>query len=524
MTAMQHLGLPALALAFLLSAPGAPRAQELVDEAGDQVGAVPVVGDDVAMLRLKSGGILWGSIASHDEEGIRFHRLDNGGVVGLRWSFLDPEEEHGLRTRFGYVESGVDEIMVEADLIRLVDGSERVGLITERTGSEIWLKTAEGRLPIPLQRISGPSSVVQVPALDVYTKEELYQQRLSELSMVLLSDAPEAAVAHFQVAQFCEQLYDYEKALQHYEAAARVDPTFEADSMPVILERVTAKASVQAQVDMLQQIDLWRARRHYDKAFRSIAQFVELYPDSPLIEDLNKLRERVGKYQERDLREEAVRSWHHWTRRLASTAARKMGYQEALAYLDGGMGEDILKKVHEDLQGIAPEIPAEEARRLWEERSGGKVRQASYGNGTWLLGESAARAGIETEEAAETEKGTQADARRLIDEKVQRYLKNQQIARKAQAGGRSEDEDPDAFWGTFPSPNRVQWVLAYYVENSGDFHLQRARFRNCRECGGTGTRSIVYTGGAVSGAVSGERLVPCPTCKQLGVVRMIKYR
>jgi hypothetical protein len=492
--------------------------------AGAQTDAATAPTSDVAMLRLRDGAILWGSVAEHDEAGIRFQRLDNGGTVGLRWSYLDPAEERELRMRFGYVESGVEEIMVEADLISLIDGTERIGIITERTPTELWLKTADGRLPIPLQRIDGPSSIVQVPALDVYTKDELYQQKLMELSGELLDEGPGAAGAHFAVAAFCEGLLDFKKAFAHYEAVKRIDPTYEAESMPAILARTAEKAAVQQQVDMLQQIDLWRARRHYDKAITDIALFRNLFPRSPLTEDLNKLAARVNKYQERDLRNEVVRSWHHWSRRLAQTAARQMTYEEVLAYLDGGMGEDILKKVLEDLQKIAPEIKSDEARELWEQRKGGKMRQASYGNGTWLLGDAAARAGIEKEAPKETVKGTQDEARKQIEDKIKRYLKNQQTARKADAGGTSEEDDPNTFWETWPSPNRAQWVLAYFVENSGDFLLDRARFRDCRECGGTGARSVVFTGGAVAGSQAGERLVPCPTCHHIGVVRMIKYR
>ena len=368
------------------------------------------------------------------------------------------------------------------------------------------------------------SAVVQVPALDVYTKDELYQQKLMELQTELLAEGPEAAAAHFQVAQFCEQLLDFKKALNHYEAVERIDPTYESESMPAILTRTEEKAEVQAQVDMLQQIDLWRARGHFDRANKEIALFRNLYPGSPLTEDLNKLADRVVKYQERALKKEVVRSFHHWTRRLAQTAARKMTYEEALAYLDGGMEEDVLKKVHEDLQDIAPEIKVDETRELWEQREGGKMRQASYGNGTWLIGEGAALAGVEQEDATKPTKGTQDEARKQLEEKINRYLKNQQIAKKAQAGGTSEDDDPNAFWETWPSPNRAQWVLAYFVENSGVYRLDRARFRNCRECGGTGTRSIVFTGGAVQGQESGGTLVPCPTCKHIGVVRMVKYR
>lgn len=480
---------------------------------------------DTMMLRLRDGGIIWGSLIDHDEQGVRFLRLDNGGSVSLHWAHLDPEQERSLRTRFGYVEAGVEEIMVDADRLLLIDGREIVGLITRRTERELWIKTSEGQLPIPLQRIAGPSTLVQVPAFDIYTKNELYQQKLFELQERLLAEGSEGAAAHFEVALFCEQLFDFEKALMHYEAVPRLDEEFEAESMEAVIERTREKAAVQVQVDLLQEIDLWRARRQYARALEGIQAFSDQYPVSPLMGDLNKLRERVAQYQERDMREEVVRSWHHWTRRLAQTAARKLGYEDALAYVDGPMGEEILTKVQEDLQDIAAEIQADEVRQLWEEREGGKKRQASYGYGTWLLGDGRARAGVEEEgSGAKPVAGSQDEARQKIEEKIKRYLRNQEVAKRANAGADDSEEDPNAFWGQWPSANRTQWVLAYYVENSGDFILDSVRFRNCRECGGTGTRQVVFTGGAVSGSKSGERIVPCPTCHHIAVVRMIRYR
>ena len=53
------------------------------------------------------------------------------------------------------------------------------------------------QLPIPLQRIAGPSTLVQVPAFDIYTKNELYQQRLFELQERLLAEGSEGAAAHY---------------------------------------------------------------------------------------------------------------------------------------------------------------------------------------------------------------------------------------------------------------------------------------------------------------------------------------
>lgn len=477
------------------------------------------------MLRMRNGSILWGSILDHDQESLSFRRLDNGGTVHLPWSLLDPQEEEGLRLTFGYVESSIEEMMIDADRILLVDGTEIVGRITDRTATDMWVKTAQDFLPIPLGRIAG-STIVKVPALDIYSREELYQQKARELQDALLQEGPAAAPAHFELAQFSEQLFDYIHAVEHYEAVQRLDPDYEAETLGTILARARTKAELQNQVDHLQEIDLWRARKQYARALELIASFPELYPDTELMEDFAKVRERVRKSQERDLRDEVVRSWNSWTRRLAQKAARRFDtYEETLNYLDATMGEDVVAAVQEDMQRIAPDIQQDEVRALFFERKGGRFRQASYGLGTWLLGEDRARAGLEKkEEGDEPEKGSAEEARRQIEDKIKRYLKNQELARKAKASGTSEEDDPETFWKTFPSGNRSQWILAYYVENSGDYTLEKIRFRNCRECGGTGARHVVFTGGAANRNNSGERLVPCPSCRSIGVIRMVRYR
>jgi hypothetical protein len=74
-------------------------------------------------------------------------------------------------------------------------------------------------------------------------------------------------------------------------------------------------------------------------------------------------------------------------------------------------------------------------------------------------------------------------------------------------------------------------VLAYFAEKSGQFRDLQARFSNCRECGGTGARDVMFTGNAASAdednksqGKAGEVLVTCPACHTIGVVRRIRYR
>ena len=170
-----------------------------------------------------------------------------------------------------------------------------------------------------------------------------------------------------------------------------------------------------------------------------------------------------------------MRRWHYWSLRLAREIARDTEtFAEAIAYLDERMGEDLLIKVAEDVQGIAPGIEGDEVLRLWTERQGGRYRHSSYGIGTWLLGEDRALATLEEEDEEDTrpepEAGTQAAARKELEERIRRYLKNQELVRQTKSGGgQSGSEEPEEMWSRWNHSGRSRWILSYFVESSGHF-------------------------------------------------------
>ena len=480
------------------------------------------------MLRLRSGDVLWGQIAEHDPDGLRFQRLDTSGVVRLPWSYLDPTEERTLRLRFGYVDSQTEELMTDADRALLSDGTEVVGLITSRTDDLLWFKRSDSTFSVDKRRVAS-ASTVQVPALDIFTKEELYQQKAFELQAELLEEGRVGAQAHDELALFSERLFDYPHAAEHFRIAAKIDPSFEPERMQAAIARAERKAELQEQVDVLAKIDLWRARKRYDKALELLDTFGNLYPDTPLIEDLNKMRERVQRHQERDVREEIVRRMHANAVRLARDAARqKETYEEALAYVEEQMVEELLGRVQEDLAELAPGIEEGAIQKLWGERKGGRYRQASYGLGTWILGEDRARLLYDKDKDAEEEdapkKESSGEARKQLEKRIEQYLRNQEHAQRAKSAAHTED-DPNEFWSGWTSGGKSQFLQAYFAEFSGLFDVQAARLSNCRECGGTGARDFVRLGSAITGSEgSSLDLVPCPTCHTVGVVRRIRYR
>jgi len=532
MTESMKMTLLRLLSTFALVVPGLAQEatdQESAEDAALASGATLITEPATQLLRLRDGNVLWGAIEAHTPEGITFRRLETGGRLTLPWVILDPGEESDLRLRFGYVDAQAEELMVDAHRFTLVDGKEIVGVIVNRTPNDIWVKRAEGSVPVPKARIRGSSALVHVPALDIYTKEELYQKRASELQAQLQEEGEAGARVHDEMARYCERLFDYVNALTHYQAVREKAPGYDSVRIGGAIARCETKAALQEQVDVLARIDLLRARKNYEKALALLDRFPELYPDSPLLEDWNKMRSRVAKHQERDARALVVKRWHYWSSRLAKEAARRLEtYQETLDYLDETMGLEVNEAVRKDLERVDPTITAELVRRLWDEREGGRYEQTTYGTGTWLLGPDRAQDMLESEEEEEEEAaskatGSSAAARKEFEKKIARYLKNIELSRKAQAGS-TGDEDPEVFWDEWNLAGRAQWVRSYYVENSGDFRDLKVRLSNCRECGGGGFKEILFTGSAISGSRSGTHRVPCPNCRAVQVIRRLRYR
>lgn len=472
---------------------------------------------DVMLLRLRGGDIQWGTIEDHSAEALTFIRLDTGGRVVLPWSFLDSEQDLELRTRYGYVDLGGEEILISAELLVLVDGQEIIGRVQGRTDESVLFKSQGLTLAVPKARIKSHVAGLQAPALDIYTKEELYADEL------LRTDA-ESAASQFALAEYCERIFDFPHALQHYQAAAELDPTFKAKEMPVLLERVGIKVESQEQVDYLANVDHLSRRRKYEDALLALGAFDGLFPESPLKTDRLKLEERVVKARDKYVRTEVQKRWFAWMGRLAAKAGRELSYDETLSFLEERFSDEIVQSVTEEMRRVWPDIEEDQIRQFFIERKRGRWKPASYGMGTWLLGEDAALAGGSGSSAQAQPESARDRERADEEERITRFLRNQQMAKRNSKVAEDEEEIAD-FWKTLSSTARRYWIIAYYAENAGQLDVRpKPELQNCSECGGTGAREVIYTGSAREGASSGLRLVTCIACRGIGRVRRIRYR
>ena len=479
----------------------------------------------ITYLRLYEGGILWGSIAGHDAQGLVFTRLDNGGSVHLPWSRLDPAQAEELQESFGLVDHTQEELYLEADRLVLDSGEERIGRIVHRTTDEIHLKTANGLVIVPKLRLRGAAMVVQAPALDIYSGEELYQQELARLSA---DDAP----SHYELARFCERILEFERAVEHYKRARQLDASYAKDDLESRMARAEERAKNKKQLEVLREIDTLRVRGRFDRALDLATSFPEVFPGSPFAEDAARRKVQVEKARVAALRERVPAGWHAWLGRLAYQKGRDptITLEAAISWSEESLTEEILAALHKELANtISKSITPEEVRRYWTERKGGPVQKASYGQGTWLLGPDAARAGKQEDKGDEKPLNETERARAKLEQQIARFLSSQtaRAAAKAEPGDVDETQE---FWSKWTAAERKQWIVARYAEKSGEMKIVRIDTTPCQECGGSGVREVTNVNAAPShpgqqgGAVNVVEQVVCPLCHNVGVVRRVAYR
>lgn len=477
---------------------------------------------ELTMLRLYDGAILWGSIEDADAQALHFARLDNGGKVRVPWARLDPQLADELMEKYGFIDHSGEELMIEADRLVLVDGSEVIGRIVNRTENELWVKTAEMLQPVPKLKLRGAPTSVQVPALDVFTREELYSQEASKLD-------PASAQSLHDLAVYSERIFDFTHAVEHLKAIQTLDPNFKPAEVAAALTRNERKVADQVQIDALRDIDQLRKRSKFDEAEKACDAFLTQYATSALKPDATKKKLQIVKARERYLAERTVDQWHSWLNRLTQAAGRdpKMTLESALAFVEEQLAQQVLQKVHEDLQRFSPSVTPDQVTKYWKERKGGRWHKVGFGHGTWLLGDSEARKGLEPEKKDDKPLSETDAARAKIEERYKRFLQNQEIVKKAANANEEEESEQELFWLEYSATSRGHWMLAHYVENSSDMQKRPPSFTNCPDCGGTGVREILNLApvtGENQAVSSPSQLVNCPTCHHVGVFRFISYR
>jgi hypothetical protein len=415
-----------------------------------------------------------------------------------------------------------------ADKLTTIEGKEVIGLILDRTPTEILLKVAGSSLLVPKDRVAGAAVPIEVPVRLIYTRDELYAR---ELAAVPASDA----AGNYEIARYCENVLDFAHAAEHYQKARDLDPSFHADDLQAALTRTAEKAKNAEQLEYLAEVDTLLARHQYDEALARADAFAERFPGSPFVNESKKKHERVLKARDAFLANFVRVRFVECAGRLARNASTKFTYEQAIGYLESTMKTELLAAVAKDVQALTKQLDADAVHKLFTQRDKKKLRweRASYGMGTWLLGKERALKGEQPDQPQDGQPAKAQSAldkqRAALNEQMQRFLQNREMVAKAKSDSEKSD-DREAFWREFSSAGRSQWILAYFAEYGGEFEVSpKPIFDNCRECGGLGVRVVSLAGANVAQnqgnkPAANEEKVNCEACHGLGRVRRISYR
>ncbi len=464
------------------------------------------------LVQLKSGDTLLGRIDPPDENGFTLHRLDNGGVLQLRWDHLSPESATRLKQQFNMAWEEEGEVLVRAVSVRYeIAGvlEQLVGRVVD-DGDERQITVRRQGIDYPIQRSAlRAMDPVEVPATEVYARSDFYAEKLGEYS------PGDDAKQHIALADILLRVRDYEHAELHLAAAAENDDGSLAATIEGKQRRLARFKESAREAELLDQIRVWLERRKFDKGLAAIAQFEEQFPDSKLASEFAHVVRRFHRARDKALVAEVTRLWDKeiWTLARQKATDASVDFESAKSYAEGQMGAEIREAVRKKL-----DLEADVVDEMWTKRleSRGAGERYHYGVGSWTLGRDAIRKGTSSEEQ---EVQIEVSAEQKAAERAKRRVREAQERAKRSAGARGAGESiadtPEQWWRKAGSDARAAWLRAYYVEFGGDLEVRAAFLDNCAQCGATG-HTITY------GQSGDPQKVKCATCQGTQFKRWIR--
>lgn len=468
--------------------------------------------DEIVCLR--NGRIIVGEIVEHNLDGLVVVSAESGGRFALDWADLFPTEMERLQTTFGYkFESVVP--MVQGDRILLTNGLELTGRVLRKDNRNLEFRVRGITSVIPLSRLAGPPETVLVEAATILTPEQFYSERVTSI------DATDP-LALFAFAQDLEQVFALEFAEQTLAQCVALAPSDTAllRRVEVMQARLAITIANRAEAEAIEHIRHLIYRESYEAADLSMAEFQSQFPSPALASDFSDLVDKIETSRAASLGKYLARSWFNRVVALLKRKAldREASMESLMSFVEGEAPLLVRMRLLDELKEMKADLTVEELDALWANRIEyrAKPHSAGYGDGTWVLGEDRARAGLGDEEEEDDGKTPQ---QREMEERMRRFQENQDRARRSSAAG-SNEATPEDWWRQAAVTERFQFLLAYYAEFSGDYILRLASFASCNTCTGSGVLKTIEVG-AEGGK---EKKRKCTTCQGIGVRRKVSFQ
>lgn len=457
-------------------------------------------------LILADGRYLQVKILEVDERGLHVHRLDNGGRIFLPWALLREEDRHRLKVAYGLEEEERKEVTQPGVRLLMRSGDEFRGVPKTEFDAqsvpdpvEIWV--GGKLLSFPKENIRS-LAFIEVPVLEAFSKETLYERQLEELA-----PSPDDLDGHLEMVRYAADITYWQKAIEHLLIVQAIDDLYEPEWVQNQLARYEELAKNQAISDAI-----WNAkRRAYAKRFdEALAQLQEILGLQTLPPELKAVAEDTVKWVsdqrwEHNVREVRKYYFHFLDRALAKKSRdAQLSITDAQRYARRELHQEIVNQVAEKLQLN----PKEEVPKMWTERQTGQPRSAWYGSGSFIvLGEAAG--------ARERERALQQQMARAQAEARRRNGNSRSLS--AGIPQYPKPKTREEWWKGASPGTKADWMKAYFAENGGQVELVGERRAECPTC--TGNRVISFRGS------QGQTIqVTCPRCAGHGYDKGVAFK
>lgn len=444
-------------------------------------------------LQMADGKVLLANVEDADGQGLRVRRLDNGGLLDLRWDHLSAASALAVKRRFDLAGDTQDEVLVRVtEVLYTQNGAKQtlIGKITDTTPEHLVVQSKGIQYRVKKTDLrDGGTRSVDVPVTQVLTKDEFYALRLAEMQPGSSADK------HMLLAEDLIKVRDYEHATEHLTKAKELNNSADPQRLEAMLQRLQRYKEAAKERELLDQIQAARSRGQlldFEKGTKLIAQFEKDFPQTKLKADFETEKKRFADARIRFLTQKVADQWRDAIRIVADkkVADASTTLQAARDYAENKMTDDIVARLQQEFR-----VEAAEVKQMWADRAnypvGKRSEHFTYSIGSWILGEAGIMKGTEAGKAKDKQQQPATNATDPNVERLARLMRQAMDRRRAAVqgagAGAPQEQTEDDWWAQASRVERTGWLRAYYAEFGGQLVITYQSVSPCISCYGEGS-------------------------------------
>ncbi|MBI2921128.1 MAG: hypothetical protein HYY18_08600 [Planctomycetes bacterium] len=441
--------------------------------------AVPVAAETI---RMRDGSYHAGEVVSSDDEVVRIRFSATGLELDLKWEQLAPGEAKRIRARAAVEKAA--RFKIEGEVVYTKNDTIE-GVVQEETPDKLRIKTAKGMRDV-MKTIVLKRETTQINALSVYTPDELYASKSSQYDLA-------TTAGNFDLGDLCLAISLWEKAKEHFTKSLELDPTWKARIEPR-LAKAESGIREEAAAALLKEAEALFKEDKLEEGLDKLKEVLDRYPGTSAASKAAELSEKgsddlgaLKADQKKETDAKRAKAYYDEMNSLVRKVAsdKKLTFTDIKGYIEKVMTGEILDKMAEREKCDRTQLEAD-----WKSRDLPDWKQASYGEGSWML-----------------EPDTLAiEATTNLDD-IRNKQKNQQLIAdlKKQAG--EQRKLVDEWWAKQTTTVKINWLTAYAAEKT--MITKPVEHQSCTKCN-------------AKGVLGGTNL--CLRCLGTGKDRVVFYK